>query len=160
MEHVDSVTLHHYPSGHIWHLAHFRKHKRCIQIGAADNKMGYSSFLPTTHIMHIMHTITAPNAITAGAGCQPLTPILIHTSTSFPIDAADNSIATPHIHFAMDLPVIRSPVLTQDEMVLTMHMAGCTQTPICRCVKVAYKEVCICPPVLRRFWTATFGLFE
>ena len=110
--------------------------------------------------MHTMQTITTPNAITAGAGRQPLPSILIHTSTSFPVDAADNSVAAPRVHFAKDLQVVRSPVLAQDEMVLTIHMAGRAQTPIRRRVKVACKEVRIRPPVLKRMWTATFGLFE
>ena len=65
-----------------------------------------------------------PPAITAGAGRQPLTSILIHTPTSFPVDAADNSVAAPQVHFAKDLQVVRSPMLAQDEMVLTCHMAG------------------------------------
>jgi hypothetical protein len=112
------------------------------------------------HIMHTMQTITTPTAITAGAGRQPLTSILIRTPTSFPVDAADNSVAAPRVHFAKDLQVVRSPVLAQDEMVLTCHMAGQAQTPIRRRVKVAYKEVRIRPPVLKRVWTATFGLFE
>ena len=107
-----------------------------------------------------MQTITTPTAITAGAGRQPLASILIHTSTSFPVDAADNSVDAPRVHFSKDLPVVRSPVLAQDEMVLTSHKAGRAQTPIRRRVKVAYKEVRIRPPVLKRVWSATFGFFE
>ena len=102
-----------------------------------------------------MQTITNPTAIAAGAGRQSLTSILIRTPTSFPVDAADNSVVAPRVHFAKDLQV-----LVQDEMVLTCHMAGQAQTPIRRRVKVAYKEVRIRPPVLKRVWTATFGLFE
>ena len=110
--------------------------------------------------MHTKQTITTPTAITAGAGRQPPTSILFYTPTSFPVDAADNSVAAPRVHFAKDLQVVRSPVLAQHEMVLTCHMAGQAQTPIRRRVKVAHKEVRIRPPVLRRVWTATFGLFE
>ena len=107
-----------------------------------------------------MHTITTNTTITPGAGRQLLTPILIRTPTSFPIDAADNSVAAPRVRFAKDPPVVRSPVLKEDEMVLTVHMAGRAQTPIRRRIKVAHKEVRIRPPVLKRIWTATFGAFE
>ena len=160
--HVSTVYLASLP-------AYFRKYKHriWIWIGAVDNKMGYItqpqraaalSFLPHTHIMHTMQTITTPTAITTGAGRQPLTSILIHTS--LPVDAADSSIAAPRVRFVTDLQVVRSPVLAEDEMMLTCHMAGRAQTPIRRRVKVAYKEVRIRPPVLKRMWTATFGHFE
>ena len=107
-----------------------------------------------------MQTITTPTAVAAGAGRQPLISILIRPSTSFPVDAADHSVVTPRVHFAKDPQVVRSPVLAEDEMMLTTHMAGRAQTPIRRRVKVACKVVRIRPPVLKRMWTATFGLFE
>ena len=64
------------------------------------------SSLSHAHVMHTKQTITTPTAITAGAGRQPPTSILFYTPTSFPVDAADNSVAAPRVHFAKDLQVL------------------------------------------------------
>lgn len=102
-----------------------------------------------------MHAITTPTAITPGAGRHPSS-ILIRTPTTI----SNNSVAPPRVRFAKDLPVARSPVLDEDQMVVTIPMAGRAQTPIRRRIKVAYKEVRIRPSALKRVWSATFGRFE
>ncbi len=51
-------------------------------------------------------------------------------------------------------------MLDEDQLVVTIPMAGRVQTPIRRRIKVSYKEVSIRPSVLKRVWSATFGRFE